>query len=133
MITIIGSGRVGSSTALRIAEMNLDDVLLVDIVRGLARGEALDISQSCMFDVKLSGSDNYDDVKGSDIVINTAGLARKPGMNRLDLMKKNSEITSCVARKVREYVHPACRDRRLRQDVLGLFLAHCSPHARFWS
>ena len=103
MITIIGSGRVGSSTAMRIADMNLDDVLLVDIVKGLARGETLDISQSCMFDVKLEGSDNLEDMRGSDIVINTAGLARKPGMNRLDLMNKNKEISSSVARKIKDF------------------------------
>ncbi|MBN2330283.1 MAG: malate dehydrogenase [Candidatus Aenigmarchaeota archaeon] len=103
MITIIGSGRVGSSTAMRIAEMGLDDVLLLDIVEGLARGEALDISQSCVFDVNVSGSEDFGDMRGSDIVINAAGLARKPGMDRLGLMSRNKEITSSVAGKIKRF------------------------------
>ena len=103
MITIIGAGRVGSSTAMRIADMNLDDVLILDIVEGLPRGEALDISQSCNFDVKVSGSNDFSDMRGSKIVISTAGMARKPGMTRLDLMTKNTEITRSVAAKIKEH------------------------------
>ena len=107
MICIIGSGRVGSSTAMRLAEMNLDDVMIIDIVKGLPQGEALDICQSCGFDVKISGSNDFSDMKGSDIVINAAGLARQPGMTRLDLMKKNAEITLSIAKKVKKYA-PDC-------------------------
>lgn len=103
MITIIGAGRVGSSTAMRISELNLDDVMLIDIAEGLPMGEALDISESCNFDVTLSGSNDFRDMRGSRLVINTAGLARKPGMDRLDLMKKNTEITRSVAGKIKEH------------------------------
>jgi malate dehydrogenase len=103
MITIIGAGRVGSSAAFRITGMELDDVLLVDIVEGLPRGEALDISQSCDFDVKLTGTNDFKDMSGSDLVINAAGLARKPGMTRLDLMNKNAGITRSVAEKIKKY------------------------------
>jgi malate dehydrogenase len=103
MITIIGAGRVGSSTAMRIADIDMDDVLLVDIVEGLPMGEALDISQSCNFDVDLRGTNDFRDIRGSDLIINTAGLARKPGMTRLDLAKKNSEITRSIAGNIKKY------------------------------
>jgi len=103
MITVIGAGRVGSSTALRLSETGLDDVTLIDIVEGLPMGEALDISQSCTFDVELNGSNNFEDMMGSDLIINTAGLARKPGMTRLDLTNKNAEITRSIAEKIRKY------------------------------
>lgn len=103
MITIIGAGRVGSSTAMRIADMNIDDVLLLDIVEGLSTGEALDISQACKHDFSLEGSHNFEDMKGSNLVINTAGLARKPGMTRLDLTKKNYEITKSIAENIKKF------------------------------
>ncbi len=103
MITIIGSGRVGSSTAMRLAGMNLDDILLIDVVEGLAEGEALDISHSSSFDVDLRGSSSFGDMRGSDLIINTAGLARKPGMERPDLMEKNAGITKSVAHEINKH------------------------------
>jgi len=103
MITIIGAGRVGSSTAMKLAEMNLDDITLVDVVQGLPQGEALDISQSCNFDVKVRGSNDFGDIRGSSLIINTAGLARKPGMTRTDLANKNAEITRSLAEHIKTY------------------------------
>ena len=103
MITIIGSGRVGSASAMRIAEMNLDDVLLLDIVKGLPQGEALDISHSSSFDVAVSGSNSFEDMKDSRLIINTAGIARSPEMDRLDLMRKNTEITKSIAGKIMKF------------------------------
>jgi len=103
MISIIGAGKLGSSTALRLAEMNLDDILLVDIVEGLPMGEALDISHSCLFDVDVRGSNEFADIHGSDLVINTAGFPRKPGMTRVDLLGKNREITTSVAKHIRKH------------------------------
>jgi malate dehydrogenase len=101
MISVIGAGKLGSSAAMRLAEMNLDDVLLVDIVEGLAEGEALDISHSCAFDVRVNGSNRFEDLAGSELVINTAGFPRKPGMTRLDLLAKNTEITRSVAEHIK--------------------------------
>lgn len=107
MITIIGAGRVGSSTAMRIAEMNICDVLLMDIVDGLPHGEALDISQACKHEYSLNGSNDFSEMAGSKLVINTAGLARKPGMTRLDLTKKNLEITRSTAENIKKYAPDA--------------------------
>jgi len=107
MISVIGAGKLGSSAAMRLAEMNLDDVLLVDIVEGLAEGEALDISHSCTFDVRVKGSNRFEDLAGSELVINTAGFPRKPGMTRLDLLAKNTEITRSVAEHVKRYAPDA--------------------------
>jgi len=103
MISVIGAGKLGSSAAMRLAEMNLDDILLVDIVEGLAEGEALDISHSCVFDVRVSGSNRFERIAGSELVINTAGFPRKPGMTRLDLLARNTEVTRSVAEHVKRH------------------------------
>jgi len=103
-ISIIGAGKIGSSTALRIAEKELGDVVLVDIDDKLPRGEALDLMHSAplAFDVNISGSADYNDIKGSDIVIITAGRPRAPGMDRMDLLKTNAGIVKTICEKVRE-------------------------------
>jgi len=90
-ITVIGAGFVGGETARRIVENNLADVILLDIVDGLAEGKALDIMQSLPilgFNSKVIGTTDYSLTKNSDILIITAGLSRKPGMTREDLLIK---------------------------------------------
>ncbi len=107
MITIVGSGKVGSSMALHIAMKELDTkVLLLDIIQGLPQGEAMDISHLNSergIDVHVRGSNDYGEMKGSDIVVIVAGVGRKPGMTRMDLLNTNASIVKDVAKKVAEY------------------------------
>ena len=103
MIGLVGSGRVGSTLAMILVQRNVDDITLVDIIEGLPQGEALDLSHMAAeigVDVKISGSNDYSALKGADIVVVTAGLARKPGMTRMDLLTKNSGIIKSVAEQV---------------------------------
>lgn len=89
-----------------LVQRNVDDVMLVDIIPGLPEGEALDLSHMAAelgIDVKISGSNDYSALRGSDIVIVTAGLARKPGMTRMDLLTKNAGIIKSVASEVSKY------------------------------
>ncbi len=106
MITIIGSGKVGSSMALQIAMKELDtQVLLLDIVEGLPQGEAMDISHLLSergIDTHVKGSNEYADMAGSDIVVIVAGVGRKPGMTRMDLLNTNTSIVKDVAKKIAE-------------------------------
>jgi malate dehydrogenase len=102
-VTIVGAGNVGATTALRLVQKELTDVVLVDVVDGLAQGKALDLLQSGPledFDSKLVGSTNYEQTRDSDIIVITAGLARKPGMSRDDLLLKNAEIVRSVTEKL---------------------------------
>ncbi|MHB8565960.1 MAG: malate dehydrogenase [Nitrososphaerales archaeon] len=106
MISIVGSGRVGSTLAMILVQRNVDDVTLVDIVPGLPEGEALDLSHMASeigVDVNVKGSNDYSALKGSDIVVVTAGLARKPGMTRMDLLTKNAGIIKSVTQEVAKY------------------------------
>ncbi|MGE5346705.1 MAG: malate dehydrogenase [Acidithiobacillales bacterium] len=100
-ITVVGAGNVGASIAQRLAEKELGDVVLVDVIEGVPQGKALDLYQSGPvegFDGKLVGSNGYEETAGSEMVVLTAGLARRPGMSRDDLLKKNEEIVaSCTA------------------------------------
>lgn len=103
-IAVVGAGNVGATAAQRLAEKELGDVTLIDIVEGLPQGKALDLLQSGAvegYGSKLRGSNKTEDVAGSDLVIVTAGLPRKPGMTRDDLLKKNAEIVGGVAEKIR--------------------------------
>jgi len=105
-ITIIGAGNVGATTALYCAIKELGDIVLIDIIEGMPEGIALDMSQvSSMlnFDVKITGSNDMCDMKGSDIVVITAGLPRKPGMDRLDLLKKNADIVTNICENIKKY------------------------------
>lgn len=105
-ITIIGSGKVGASAALNCGLRELDDVLLLDIVQGLPQGEAMDINHQLSergIDCYVQGSNDYHDMQGSDIVVLVAGIGRKPGMTRMDLLKTNSGIVGGVAQHIREY------------------------------
>jgi len=94
-ITVIGAGNVGATCAQRIAEGGLGDVVLVDIVEGMPQGKALDMLQSGPImghSQSLVGTNGYEETAGSDVVVMTAGIARKPGMSRDDLLKVNAEI-----------------------------------------
>ena len=99
-VTVVGAGNVGASCALRLADKELADVVLVDIVEGVPQGKALDILEACPVegsDVRVTGSNDYEATANSDIVVVTAGFPRKPGMSRDDLLLKNYEIVkACV-------------------------------------
>ena len=102
-ITIVGAGNVGASCALWAAARDLGDIVLVDIVDGLAAGKALDLRQAAPimgFAHGITGTTGYDATAGSDLAIVTAGLARKPGMSRDDLLIKNAEIVSGIIREL---------------------------------
>ena len=99
-ITLIGAGQIGGTLAHLIALKELGDVVLFDVAAGLAKGKALDIAQSSPvngFNINLSGTDNYEDTKNSDVIIITAGVPRKPGMTRDDLLEVNLKIIKQVA------------------------------------
>lgn len=106
-ISVIGSGRVGGSCAHLLAQRGLaDEVLLLDVVEGLSQGTALDIMQAAPledFRARVYGSNEYGDIEGSDLVVVTAGLARKPGMSRRDLLQKNAQIVQSVTGKISRY------------------------------
>ncbi|MBW2980413.1 malate dehydrogenase [Candidatus Woesearchaeota archaeon] len=102
-ISIIGSGNVGATVAHLTALKNLGDVVLVDIIEGVPQGKALDMYESSPvegFDADVIGTNNYEDTKDSDIVVITAGIARKPGMSRDDLLKTNTKIMKSVSEQV---------------------------------
>jgi malate dehydrogenase len=102
-VSIIGAGHVGASTAERIVLRRLADVTLVDIVEGLPQGKALDLNEAGPvdgYDARLAGSNGYEQTEGSDVVVITSGLPRKPGMSRDDLLKANFEIVKSVTKEV---------------------------------
>jgi malate dehydrogenase len=103
-ISIIGAGNVGGATAQRLVEKHLvQEVVLLDIIKDLAVGKALDLSETaplCGFDTEIRGTDDYAETKGSDIVVITSGVPRKPGMSRDDLLSTNARIVKDVAEKV---------------------------------
>ena len=102
-ITVVGAGNVGASVAQYAVERELGDVVLVDVIEGVPQGKALDLAQAGPvhgYDSALVGSNGYDASAGSDIVVITAGLARKPGMTRDDLLFKNAEIVGSVVDQV---------------------------------
>jgi malate dehydrogenase len=105
-ITVVGAGNVGATAAHWIAAKELADVVLVDIVEGTPQGKSLDLAQAAPidgFDVKLIGTNSYEETADSDVVIITAGLPRKPGMSRDDLLKTNSDIVGAVTEQVAKY------------------------------
>ncbi|GAC1446633.1 MAG: malate dehydrogenase [Pyrinomonadaceae bacterium] len=105
-ITVVGAGNVGATAAHWIAGKELGDVVLVDIVEGVPQGKSLDLAQAAPvegYDVRLTGTNGYAETKDSDVVIITAGLPRKPGMSRDDLLKTNAEIVSKVVDEVVKY------------------------------
>ncbi|HLC15995.1 MAG TPA: malate dehydrogenase [Thermodesulfovibrionia bacterium] len=104
-ITVIGAGNVGATTAQLIAQKGLAHVVLLDIADGLAKGKALDIQEACPLwgsSSKVLGASSYEETTGSDIVVITAGLARKPGMSRDDLLRSNAAIVKAAAEQIRQ-------------------------------
>jgi len=103
-VTIIGAGNVGSTTAMKIFEKELADVVMIDVIEGLADGKALDIKESAPIeghDIRVEGyTKDYNAAKGSDIVIITAGVTRRPGMSRDDLLSTNMEIVEEVVKNI---------------------------------
>ena len=105
-IALIGGGQIGGVLAQLCALRELGDVVLFDIVEGMPQGKCLDIAEASPvdgFDVELKGANSYADIAGSDIVIVTAGLPRKPGMSRDDLIEVNSKIMSQVSEGIKQY------------------------------
>jgi malate dehydrogenase len=105
-VTVVGVGHVGATAAQRLAEKELADVVLIDIVEGVSEGKSLDLAQAApieMHDARLFGTNDYEASAGSDIVIVTAGVPRKPGMSRDDLVATNRDIVKSVARQVARY------------------------------
>jgi malate dehydrogenase len=102
-VTVIGAGNVGATAAQRLAEKELCDVVLIDIIEGVPQGKALDLAEAAPIekhDARLTGANEYDASEGSDIVIITAGIPRKPGMSRDDLLKTNANIMKDVTQQV---------------------------------
>ncbi len=102
-VTVVGSGFVGQTTAMRLVQDGLAEVVLIDIVEGLPQGLALDIRQSAPvvgFEPLVTGTNDYTDTAGSDVVVMTAGFPRQPGMSRMDLLERNAGIVRDVIEKV---------------------------------
>jgi malate dehydrogenase len=104
-VTVIGAGNVGATCAMFLADKELADIVLIDIAEGIPQGKGLDMAESCPIegsDVKVVGTNSYEDTANSDIIVQTAGFPRKPGMSRDDLLMKNYEIVkSCISQAVK--------------------------------
>ncbi|HSG39680.1 MAG TPA: malate dehydrogenase, partial [Thermoanaerobaculia bacterium] len=102
-VTVVGAGNVGATCAQLIAQADLADVVMVDVAGDLATGKALDMMESAPvlgFNARITGGSDYEPTAGSHVCVVTAGLARKPGMSRDDLLAKNTEIVSGVVREI---------------------------------
>ena len=105
-VTVVGAGNVGANCALRIAEKELADVVLVDVVEGVPQGKGLDLQQSGPvqgYDVSITGTNNYEATANSDVVVITAGFPRKPGMSRDDLLMANYEIVKTATENAAKF------------------------------
>jgi malate dehydrogenase len=105
-ISVIGAGNVGATTVQRLAELELCEIVMIDIVKGLPQGKALDLKQAGAimgYDTEITGSNDYAEITDSDLVINTAGIARKPGMSREDLINTNFKIIKEVSENIVKY------------------------------
>ncbi|MDL2123763.1 MAG: malate dehydrogenase [Deltaproteobacteria bacterium] len=105
-VTVVGAGHVGATTAQRLAEKELCDVVLIDIIEGVPQGKALDLAEAAPIekhDASLIGSNNYEASEKSDVVIITAGIARKPGMSRDDLLSTNAKIMKSVTEQIARF------------------------------
>ena len=102
-MTVVGSGFVGATTAMRVVQKGLAEVVSIDIIEGLPQGQALDMRQSAPiegFEPTITGTNDYADTAGSDVVVITAGLPRQPGMSRMDLLEKNAGIVRDVVENI---------------------------------
>src|SRR5438132_1466704 len=102
-VTVVGAGNVGATTAHRLADKELCDIVLVDIVEGMPQGKALDLAESGPvegYDCKLIGTNGYRETANSDVVVITSGIARKPGMSRDDLLNTNAGIVGSVTQEI---------------------------------
>ncbi|MES2961213.1 MAG: malate dehydrogenase [Pseudomonadota bacterium] len=105
-IALVGAGNIGGTLAHLAGLKNLGDIVILDVAEGVAKGKALDLEQSSVvedFDANISGTSNYADIAGADVVIVTAGIARKPGMSRDDLMATNTSIIKSVAEGIKQH------------------------------
>ncbi len=105
-IAVIGAGNVGATCAFVLAQMKLGDVVMLDIYEGFAKGKALDMSQDGQvlnYDGNISGTANYEDIAGADVVVVTSGFPRQPGMSREDLIGKNADIVKQVGEGIKEH------------------------------
>ncbi|MFW5784043.1 MAG: malate dehydrogenase [Spirochaetota bacterium] len=105
-VSVIGAGNVGASAVYYIAQKNFADVVMVDVVEGLPQAKAADFlhaAPSLGFNVSITGTNDYADIADSDVVVHTAGIARKPGMDRMDLLKTNVGIAKTAARNIKRY------------------------------
>ncbi len=104
-VTIIGAGHVGECTAMYLAEKNICDITLIDVIEDMPKGKALDLCQAGPirnYETVITGSSDFSDMKGSDMVVHTAGVPRKPGMSREDLINTNAGIIGSVSEKIKE-------------------------------
>src|SRR6185437_3274513 len=109
-VTVVGAGNVGANCALRIADKELADVVLVDVVEGVPQGKGLDLLQSGPvqgYDVTITGANDYEPTANSDIAIITAGFPRKPGMSRDDLLLANYDVIRTATEQIVKY-SPNC-------------------------
>jgi malate dehydrogenase len=105
-LTIVGAGNVGATAAHWAASKELADIVLLDVVEGVPQGKSLDLFEAAPvegFDCNVLGTNNYADTAGSDVVVITAGIARKPGMSRDDLINTNMKIVGDVAENIAKY------------------------------
>ncbi|MBE49063.1 MAG: malate dehydrogenase [Euryarchaeota archaeon] len=109
-VAVIGAGNVGATCAFVLAERNVGEIVLLDIFEGVAKGKALDMSQGgriLNYDGRITGTNDYTDIEGSDVVVVTSGFPRQPGMTREDLIGKNADIISQVGEGIRDHAPDA--------------------------
>src|SRR2546421_7040706 len=104
-VTVVGSGFVGATTAMRVVQKGLAEVVLIDIIEGLPQGIALDIKESSpveAFEPNITGTNDYADTSGSDVAVITAGVSRQPRMSRMDLLGKNAAVLKDVVNNIKD-------------------------------
>ncbi|MFO8064233.1 MAG: malate dehydrogenase [Spirochaetota bacterium] len=109
-VSVIGAGNVGATAVYYIAEKNIADIVMVDVVEGLPQSKALDFLHAAplrQYNVNIQGTNNYADIAGSDVVVHTAGIPRKPGMDRMDLLKTNVQIAKEAGQAIETYAPDA--------------------------
>ncbi|MFP4373769.1 MAG: malate dehydrogenase [Spirochaetaceae bacterium] len=109
-VSVIGAGNVGATAVYYIAEKNIADIVMVDVVQGLPQSKALDFLHAAplrKYNVSIRGTNDYSQIEGSDVVVHTAGIPRKPGMDRMDLLKTNVQIAKEAAQAIEKYAPDA--------------------------